>query len=321
MNTAPAVGYTAATMSKPKHKPPSTTGQLQAMAKRIAKRHGLRREQARLLAVLAGYAHHADLDDDDGLVPVWPSNGHLAARLGVSVRSIQRRLAGLEARGLIRRPTAPQGGAHGKRYGRRDGGGNLVFANGILLDMHAWRRPPQGVTLLHDTSDPKCHVEASCRTAKSVTPPTPEASCRSVVYIEPDKQPDIEPNIEPPRSGGREGAAEGPARVDVEGLSPDEQADLFMAHYPETAGSRYLARKAFMRAVANGADARSILKAAWQLRQAVMRNPDEARYIPYPENWINGQGWADVQALITRIAPDGDGYDAAQPRGPDQIGG
>ena len=325
MHAGPAVGYNARTMSKPKHKPPQTSGQLQAMAKRIAKRHGLRREQARLLAALAAYAHRADLDDDDGLVPVWPSNDHLATRLGVTTRSIQRRLAGLEARGLIRRPQAPQGGHHGKRYGRRDGGGNLAFANGILLDLHAWRRPPKHTTVLHDTSGAKCRVEVSCRTGESVTHNPPEVSCKSVVCIEPDNEPDNEPNIEPPRCGAREGVAEGPgdgaSRVDVEALTPDQQADMFMAHYPPTAGSAYLARKAFMRAVANGADARSILKAAWQLRQAVEANPDEARYIPYPANWIDAQGWADVQALVARIGNDANGYDAARPQGPDQIGG
>ena len=308
-------------MSKPKHKPPQTTGQLQAMAKRTAKRHGLRRELARLLAVLATYANRADLDDADGLIVVWPSNDALATRLSVTARSVTRRLARLEALHLVRRPHAPTGGQCGKRYGRRDGAGALAFANGIILDLNAWRRPPVKATLLHDTSNPKCRVEVSCRNAKSVGLNTAEVSGRSVMCKEPDEQPDTEPNIEPPRCGGREGAISGGASVDVEGMPPNDQADLFIAHYPKTAGSAYLARLAFMKTIDRGVEARVVLRAAWHLGQAVKANPEQARYIPYPHNWLESQGWVEVQALIDRIAPDATGYDPAEPRGANQIAG
>ena len=301
-----------------KHKPPSTTGQLQAMAKRIAKRHGLRRELVGLLAVLASCANRADLNDDDGLIPVWPSNAHLAHRLNVSERSVTRRLATLARLGFIRRPEAPQGGHHGKRYGRRHGGGGLAFANGILLDLNAWRRPPSHPTLLPDISGVKCQVEVSGRTARSVGCNPPEVSGRSVGCIEPDKQPDTEPNIEP--SGGAEGSG-GVQRVVVEGLSVEEQAALFIDHYPPTAGSRYLANRAFAKAIGAGANPRDILKAAWRLRQAVEANPEQRRYIPYPHNWLEAQGWTEVQALIDRLAPEPSDYDPALPQGANQIGG
>ena len=321
MRDGPAVGYIARTMSKPKHKPPQTTGQLQAMAKRTAKRHGLRRELARLLSLLTTYANHADLDDDDGLIVVWPSNDALAARLSVTARSVARRLARLEALGLVRRPTAPTGGHHGKRYGRRDGGGGLAFANGLILDLNAWRRPPVHMTLLPDTSTPKCQVEVSCRKAKSVMCNPSEVSGRSVMCIEPNEQPDTEPNIEPPLRGAREGPVEGLPRVDVEALPPNDQADLFITCYPKTAGSAYLARLAFLKVIGRGVEARAVLRAAWHLGQAVKANPEQARYIPYPHNWLESQGWVEVQALIDRITPDATRYDPAEPRGANQIAG
>lgn len=77
-------------------------------------------------------------DWGDGARPiVWPSNACLSHELGISERQVRKRLRELEGRGLVAAVESP----NGRRYGRRDNEGRIVFAYGIDMSPLAVRLP------------------------------------------------------------------------------------------------------------------------------------------------------------------------------------
>ena len=73
----------------------------------------------------------------DGARPlVWPSNACLAHELGITERQVRNRLRALESLGIIAAVESPTG----KRYGRRDGEGRIVYGYGFDLSPLATRQ-------------------------------------------------------------------------------------------------------------------------------------------------------------------------------------
>lgn len=105
------------------------------VAKRAAAALGLKAAKLALLDQLFGSSRPQDWTGE-GVVPIiWPSNAHLAHKLGVSVSTMKHHLNGLVEAGLV----AYSDGPTYQRRGRRDAEGKIIDAAGIDLSPIAVR--------------------------------------------------------------------------------------------------------------------------------------------------------------------------------------
>lgn len=145
----------------PEPRLPESVADWRRRAAAIALAAKLRAEPRRLLDRLIARTSAIDWQAPNRPV-AWPSNATLARDCQCTVRSIKRRLAALEAAGLIERPPHPQGGARAKRHGFRPPTPKgppaaVETANGI--DLAAVRARvlaslPQAITLAAESEPP-----------------------------------------------------------------------------------------------------------------------------------------------------------------------
>lgn len=106
-----------------------------SVAKRAAAALGLKAAKLALLDQLFGSSKPQDWTSEGAAPIIWPSNAHLAHKLGISVSTMKHHLNGLVEAGLV----AYSDGPTYQRRGRRDAEGNIVEAAGIDLSPIAVR--------------------------------------------------------------------------------------------------------------------------------------------------------------------------------------
>jgi hypothetical protein len=84
----------------------------------------------------------------------------------------------------------------------------------------------------------------------------------------------------------------GPAGNPAPPKTDHPQFVAFWDAYPRKIGKGH-ARKAWTKAIDNGADATTIIAAAEAYAGQCTRNRTEPRFIPHPTTWLNGERWAD----------------------------